>query len=74
MPVNEPARPIPYDATAELCEDFGCPFFVKQPGCRGESSCPRIEEHRKQRGAVYLLVGQRKELFVAFLARPGKRH
>ena len=65
-------KTAPYDPDAELCEDMGCPFFVKQEGCKGEGDCPRIEEHRKMRGAIYMIVGK-GERFMGFLPRL-KRH
>jgi hypothetical protein len=63
----------PYDPDAELCDDMGCPFFVKQERCQGPESCPRIDGERKRRGAVYMLDGDDREHFLGLLPRT-KRH
>ena len=72
--MTEPALVAPYDPDADLCEDMGCVFFVKQEHCLGGDECPRLDAERMRLGSIYMIQPDGIEAdFVTLLSRPRGR-
>jgi len=56
----------PLHVDDDLCDDMECPLIFRTPDC-SPMTCPRMATHRKSVGAIYIILPDDSEGFVALL-------